>query len=487
LKLKDILACCETAGIRGDAGIDISDIVIDSRKVKPGALFVCISGTKLDGHAYAGQAAEKGAAALVVEHFLDDTGLPQALVHDSREALARLAGAFYGDPAKRLSIVGVTGTNGKTTTTYMLKSIFEAAGEKVGLMGTIATMVGDEVLPQTLTTPDPMEFHAALRKMADAGCGRVVMEVSAHALALRKMAGVVFDASIFTNLTQDHLDDFITMENYSGAKKLLFTGEYSRAAVVNADDPACAFISEGFGGRLLTYGVHSPADIRAEDTDVRPDGASYTMTYEGTATPIRLKLSGHFNIYNALGAAGAAMLLGVAPETLKTGLERIERMDGRMERVETGSDFTVLVDYAHTPDSIQNVLRAARVFARNRVVIVFGCGGDRDRTKRPAMGRLAGELADYVVLTSDNPRTEEPESIIDMIEPGLKGCNTPWVREADRHAAIGRALGEAKPGDVVIIAGKGHETYQDVMGVKRHFDDREVAREWLEKLQGRIV
>lgn len=487
MKLKDILACCETAGVRGDAGIGISDVVIDSRKVKPGALFVCISGTKLDGHAYAAQAAEKGAAALVVEHYLDDVGLPQALVGDSREALARLAGAFHGNPADKLSIVGVTGTNGKTTTTYMLKSIFEAAGVKVGLMGTIATMVGDEVLPQTLTTPDPMEFHGALRKMADAGCGRVVMEVSAHALALRKTAGVAFDASVFTNLTQDHLDDFVTMENYSGAKKLLFTDEYSRAAVVNADDPACAFISAGFRGRLLTYGVHSPADIRADVADVRPDGASYVMRYEGRDTPVNLRLSGHFNIYNALGAAGAAMLLGVGPETVKLGLERIERMNGRMERVETGGDFTVLVDYAHSPDSLQNVLRAARVFARGRVIVVFGCGGDRDRTKRPAMGRLAGELADYVVLTSDNPRTEEPESIIDMIEPGLAGCGKPWVRNADRHQAIGRALEEAKSGDVVIIAGKGHETYQDVMGVKRHFDDREVAREWLRKLQGRIV
>ncbi len=467
---------------RGGLDIDIADIVIDSRKAAPGAIFVCIPGAKADGHAYAGQAAEKGAAALVVERFLDELDVPQVRVADSREALARLCAAFHGNPADRLSIVGVTGTNGKTTTTYLLKSIFEQNGEKVGLMGTIATMIGSEELPQALTTPDPMDFHATLKRMAEAECTRVVMEVSAHAMALRKMAGVVFDAAIFTNLTQDHLDDFKTMENYSAAKKLLFTDAYTRKAVLNADDKAWAAMAEGFSGQVLTYGTGSAAGLRATESDVRPDGCSFRINYQGWSMPLALKLSGHFNISNAMGAAGAALLLGVPKEAVKAGLERVETMNGRMERVETNRGFTVIVDYAHTPDSIENVLRAARVFAQSRVIIVFGCGGDRDRTKRPIMGRLAGELADYIVLTSDNPRTEEPESIIDMIEPGLQGCGKPWVRNADRHAAIGLAIGEAKPGDVVIIAGKGHETYQDIMGVKRHFDDREAAREWLEKL-----
>ncbi len=467
---------------KGPLDVEISDIVIDSRKVAPGALFVCIPGAKADGHAYAGQAVERGAAALLVERFIDGIDVPQARVADSREVLARLCAAYHGKPADQLSIVGVTGTNGKTTTTYLLKSIFEQNGEKVGLMGTIATMIGDEVLPQALTTPDPMDFHATLRQMVEAGCNRVVMEVSAHALALRKMAGVTFDVAVFTNLTQDHLDDFKTMENYSAAKKLLFTDGYTRKAVLNADDKAWAAMAEGFGGQSLLYGAGDTAGLCATDINVRPDGCSFTMNFQGWSMPLTLKLSGHFNIYNAMGAAGAALLLGVSKEAVKTGLERVETMNGRMERVETSRGFTVIVDYAHTPDSIENVLKAARVFTQNRVIIVFGCGGDRDRTKRPIMGRLAGELADYIVLTSDNPRTEEPESIIDMIEPGLQGCGRPWVRNADRHAAIGLAIGEAKPGDVVIIAGKGHETYQDMMGVKRHFDDREVAREWLSKL-----
>ena len=482
MRLAELLAGCECMEARGGLDIEITDIVIDSRKAAPGALFVCIPGTKQDGHAYAGQAVEKGASALIVERFVEGAEVPQVLVRDSREALARLAAAYHGNPAALFSIVGVTGTNGKTTTTYMLKSIFEAAGEKVGLMGTISTMIGADALPQALTTPDPMEFHGALRKMAEAGCGRVVMEVSAHALALRKLAGVQFDASIFTNLTQDHLDDFVTMENYRAAKKLLFTDGMTRIAVLNADDADASFMAEGFGGRVLTYGASRDALLLAEDVEVRPDGAEFTLRRGELRLPISLKLSGHFNILNALGAAGAALELGVPADTVKFGLERIESMNGRMERVASEKSFTVIVDYAHSPDSIANVLKAARVFTKNRVLIVFGCGGDRDRTKRPIMGKLAGELADYIVLTSDNPRTEEPESIIDMIEPGLKGTGKPYVRNADRFEAIGIAIREAKSGDVVIIAGKGHETYQDVMGVKRHFDDREAAREWLKRM-----
>jgi UDP-N-acetylmuramoyl-L-alanyl-D-glutamate--2,6-diaminopimelate ligase len=482
MKLRNLVASCESIEARGKLDTNISNIVIDSRKAAPGVLFVCISGTKVDGHAFAGQAAEKGAAAFVVEHFVDGLDAPQVLVPDSRDAFARLSAAFHGNPAGGLSIVGVTGTNGKTTTTYMLKSIFEAAGEKVGLMGSIATMIGYEMMPQALTTPDPMDFHASLRQMLDAGCGRVVMEVSAHALDLRKMAGVVFDASIFTNLTQDHLDYFVTMENYGNAKKRLFTDEMSRAVVLNADDPACAFMAEGFRGETLTYGVGGTVALRAEDVEVRTDGTSFTMCGDGWRMPVRLSLLASFNVSNALGAAGAALLLGVPRETVREGLERVVLMNGRMERVETGGDFAVIVDYAHTPDSIQNVLNAAREFARNRVIIVFGCGGDRDRSKREIMGRLAGELADFIVLTSDNPRTEEPESIIDMIERGLKGRGKPYARNADRHAAIGLAISEARGGDVVVIAGKGHETYQEIMGVKRPFDDRKAAREWLDRL-----
>ena len=482
MKLKDLLARCGYGTAADWADVEITDIVIDSRKVKPGALFVCIPGTKVDGHLYAGQAVASGAAALVVEHTVEGVEAPQIPVADCREALARLAAAFHGNPAERLSIIGVTGTNGKTTTTYLLKSIFETAGEKVGLLGTIATLVGDRVLPQALTTPDPMDFHAALKAMEDAGCTRVVMEVSAHALALRKVAGIRFDAAIYTNLTQDHLDDFHTMENYRAAKKKLFTPEAARAIVLNCDDPNCAFMAEGFTGPQSTYGSGTGAALRCVQKDVRPDGASFTVAYKGTKTPVELHLPGEFNVYNAMGAIGAALAVGIPMAAVVEGLEHVRSMNGRMERVETGREFTVIVDYAHTPDSLENMLHAARGFTPGRVLVVFGCGGDRDRTKRPIMGRLATSLADYAILTSDNPRTEDPDSIIGMIEPGAREGGGAYERITDRRAAIGRAIGMAKPGDVVIIAGKGHETYQDVMGVKHHFDDREVAREFLAAL-----
>ena len=482
MKLANLLGNCGFLEARGSLDADITDIIIDSRKVTPGALYVCIPGTKVDGHAYASQAAEKGAAALVVERFLDDAAVPQVKVKDSREALAKLAAEFHGNPAQRVSLTGVTGTNGKTTTTYMLKSIFEAAGEKVGLMGTIATLVGDVSLPQMLTTPDPMELHGALKHMADEGCKRVVMEVSAHALALRKLAGVQFDTVVFTNLTQDHLDDFKTMERYRDAKKLLFTDEFARAAVLNGDDPNGNFMAVGFHGPVVFYGQSESASLRATDADVRPDGISFTIQHEGREMPVSMRLSGHFNIYNALGAAGAALLLGIPLDTIKRGLENIKVMNGRMERVENKQGFTVIVDYAHSPDSIENLLRAARVFTHNRVIIVFGCGGDRDRSKRPIMGRLAASLADYAVITSDNPRTEEPESIVDMIVSGAIEGDGLYIKIVDRQEAIGHAIQSARKGDVVLIAGKGHETYQDVMGVKRHFDDREVARAFLERL-----
>jgi UDP-N-acetylmuramoyl-L-alanyl-D-glutamate--2,6-diaminopimelate ligase len=419
---------------------------------------------------------------LIVEHFLPQISLPQVQVADSREALARMAAAFYGNPADGMSIVGITGTNGKTTTTYLLKAIFEAAGEKVGLMGTIATMVGDEVLPQSLTTPDPMEFHSALRRMADAGCRRVVMEVSAHALALRKMAGVVFDVAIFSNLTQDHLDDFKTMENYRQAKALLFADGVTRAAVLNADDQGSALVAGGFHGPRLWYGLQEGADLRATQVDARTDGVSFTMNYQGRTLPVALGLSGHFNVSNALSAAGAALLLGVDIDTVIAGLNSVQRMNGRMERVENNRGFTVLVDYAHSEDSLENLLKAAKVFTKNRIIVVFGCGGDRDRTKRPHMGRIATSMADLSILTSDNPRTEDPRAIVEAIEGGAREGGKPYLKIVDREAAIEAAIKAARPGDVVLIAGKGHETYQDAMGVKRHFDDREVARKVLDRL-----
>ncbi|MDD3242842.1 MAG: UDP-N-acetylmuramoyl-L-alanyl-D-glutamate--2,6-diaminopimelate ligase [Eubacteriales bacterium] len=479
MKLQDIIQNSGYQCIDGNVMTEIGNITIDSRKVKPGDLYVCIPGTKVDGHAFALNAVENGASALAVQRLIPELNVPQVLFHDCREGLARMASAWYGDAARHLSIVGITGTNGKTTTTYLLKTILEEAGYKVGLMGTIATIIGEEELPQSLTTPDPMDFHSALARMAKAGCTKVVMEVSAHALALRKMSGVHFDTVVFTNFTQDHLDDFKTMENYRAAKKLLFTNEMARSAVINTDDPTGFFMKSGFSGPTICYGIGDNAGgLTATQVVVEPHGISFVMNYNGESQPVKLGLTARFNVYNALAAAGAALQLGVAPQTVAAALAKVSGMNGRMERVETGLPFTTIVDYAHSPDSLENSLRACRPLAAgNRVITVFGCGGDRDRTKRPIMGRIASELSDFFVITSDNPRTEQPESIIDMIEAGLQGCATPYVRIADRAEAIKCAMRRAQPGDIVLIAGKGHETYQDAMGVKRHFDDREKVRE----------
>ncbi|MDD4797339.1 MAG: UDP-N-acetylmuramoyl-L-alanyl-D-glutamate--2,6-diaminopimelate ligase [Eubacteriales bacterium] len=474
MKLQKLILNSGYQCIDGDAMAEIGNISIDSRKVVPGDLYVCISGTKVDGHAFALNAVENGAAALAVERLIPDIDVPQVLFRDCRDGLARMAAAWYGNVAERMSIVGITGTNGKTTATYLLKKILEEAGHKVGLMGTIATIIGDEELPQSLTTPDPMEFHGALARMAQAGCTRVVMEVSAHALALRKMSGVVFDVAVFTNFTQDHLDDFKTMENYRAAKKLLFTDGMARSAVINADDATGRIMMNGFGGPALTYGIAQDCELKATNVQVAPGGISFHMVYQDTVTPVTLGLTARFNVYNALSAAGAALRLGVSPGVIARGLAKVTSMNGRMERVDTGLDFTTIVDYAHSPDSLENCLRAARPLADgHRVIVVFGCGGDRDRTKRSVMGRIAAQLSDYFVITSDNPRTEQPESIIDMIEAGVEGFDTPYARIADRAEAIKYALHKAQSGDIVLVAGKGHETYQDVMGVKKHFDDRE--------------
>lgn len=458
---------------------DISDILIDSRKVSPGSLFVCISGTKADGHAFAADAVRQGAVAVVAERALPGIAVPQVLVRDSREALSLLAASFHGHPARKLGLIGVTGTNGKTTTTWLIRDILKSVGEKTGLIGTVVNMVGDEEVPQHLTTPDPMELQGLLRRMADAGCRYVVMEVSAHALELRKLAGLSFQCGVFTNLTQDHLDDFKTMERYRAAKKRFFTDFAMKTALVNADDPAGADMVSQFGGVAMTYGIDAPADIQATELSMSLTGARFTLRAGALTMPIALALPGRFNVYNSLAAAGVAMSLGLSLRVTAEGLARARSVSGRIERVPADTDYTVIVDYAHSPDGIRNILEAVRELAGGRVIIVFGCGGDRDRTKRPIMGRIAGELADYAILTSDNPRTEEPDAIIDMIEPGIRETGAQYERVTDRRAAIRRALDMAGKGDIVLIAGKGHENYQEIMGVRHPFDDREVVREIL--------
>lgn len=469
---------CRTEG--GESP-EIADIVIDSRKVSPGSLFVCIRGARHDGHEYAAEAVARGAAALVAEREIPGAGVPQALVDDSRDALSRLASAYYGHPSRGMELIGVTGTKGKTTTTWLIRDILSSVGEKTGLIGTVVNKAGDEVIAQHLTTPDPMELQGLLRRMADAGCRRVVMEVSAHALALRKLAGLSFRAGVFTNLTQDHLDDFGTMENYRAAKRRFFTDYEMQFALSNADDRAGRDMIAGFPGVAMTYGIDAPADFRAEGIRMTWDGIAYTLCAGALQTPVRLPLPGRFNVRNSLAAAAVALELGLSLRTVAGGLMSAGTVPGRFERVNAGSQFSVVVDYAHSPDSIRSILEAVRELTPGRVIAVFGCGGDRDRTKRPVMGRIAGEGSDYVILTSDNPRTEDPEAILDMIEPGVRETGAACERIADRRAAIARALSVARKGDTVVVAGKGHERYQEIMGVRRPFDDRETVLELLKE------
>ena len=468
----------------GQGDLEIADIAIDSRKACPGCLYVCIPGGRVDRHAFAAQVVEDGAVALVVERALD-IPVSQVLVKNSRQTLALLAAAFYGYPARELEIMGVTGTKGKTTTTYLIKSILEQHGEKIGLIGTMANLSGDRSLPQTLTTPDPMEFHGLLREMANDGCKRVVMEVSAHALELSKLEGVRFSIGLYTNLSQDHLNDFITMDNYRNAKKKLFTDAMVEQVLVNADDPWGAYMVQDYHGAVLTYGCRE-GQVRAEDIRLSMDGISYTLAAGPVKKPIRLHIAGEFNVYNSLAAAVACMQMGCSLETIARGLGAVKSVSGRVQRIETTTPYAVFVDYAHSPDSLEKILEVARSFVKDgKLTVVFGCGGERDTSKRPIMGAIAARMADNIIITSDNPRTENPEAILDMIEEGITGAATPYQRIADRRKAIHAAIDGAQPGDVIIIAGKGHETYQDIMGEKHHFDDREVVQEYLGMVPGK--
>ena len=460
---------------------EITGITIDSRKVEKGNIYICISGFKVDGHIFAKSAADSGAAAIITEKELEDIDIPQLVVGNSRHALSICAATWFGNPAEHLKIIGITGTNGKTTTSHMLKTILEANGIKSAAIGTIGTYINDEVYSQKLTTPDPMELQEIFALAKEKGCEVVIMEVSAHALELNKVDGVTFFASAFTNLTQDHLDDFEHMENYKNAKKKLFTG-ISQRAVVNMDDAAGEQMAADFAGQLVTYSTKAQkADFFGKDIELSEDGFTYNMVAGGKTTKIDICIPGLFNVYNSLTAAALANLLGLSIEQIQSAVSKIKNVDGRMEKVEVNADFHVFVDYAHSSDSLENLLVNVNKFCEGRVICVFGCGGDRDTLKRPIMGRISGENADFSIVTSDNPRTEVPDSIIDMIEVGIKEVTDKYIRITDRKQAIHRALDMAEAKDIVVIAGKGHETYQDVMGVKHHFDDREIVREYMNR------
>jgi UDP-N-acetylmuramoyl-L-alanyl-D-glutamate--2,6-diaminopimelate ligase len=490
----DELIGADVVRVVGDPSVEISGLAYDSRRVGPGTLFFCVPGEKADGHDFAAAVVEAGAAALVVERELE-VGVPQVVVADARAAMALLAARFEGDPTARLRVVGVTGTNGKTTTAFLVREILEAAGVTCGLLGTVKQVVGGAEEEMVRTTPEAIDLQRTFRRMLEAGDRACAMEVSSHAMTLRRADAIHFEIALFTNLTQDHLDFHADMEDYFLAKRRLFEAGPG-TAIVNVDDPYGRRLVEEFD--CVTFSAEgAPADYAARGVRFDAGGAEFTVVFPPTGrkptntegnrpvggeVAVRTGLPGHFNVANALGAFAAARALGVEPEAAAAGLARAARVPGRFEPIDEGQGFAVLVDYAHTPDSLENVLRAARRLTEGRLISVFGAGGDRDRDKRPKMGRAGAELSDLTVITSDNPRSEQPEAIVAEVAAGASGAEELEV-VVDRRAAIGLALARARPGDTVVIAGKGHEQGQEFEdGRKIPFDDREVAREELRKL-----
>lgn len=462
--------------------MDISGIAYRSDAVRPGDAFFCIPGFAHDGHDFAADAVSRGASVVVAQHSLEGLGrVPVLVVPDTRVELARAAAHFFGDPSSRLKVIGITGTNGKTTTTYLVDSIMRSHGQMTGIIGTVETRVGEERIPAARTTPESADLQRLLARMLEAGVDSVAMEVSSHAIDLRRVEAVHFAVAAFTNLTQDHLDYHHTIEEYFAVKKRLFTEMPVGARVVDIDDPLGAGMAADFDD-VLTVGLSPDAMIRAEEIELHATGARFNLcTPEGRAR-IALPLAGSFNVSNALVAAGCALAIGVPIESIVSGLEHAPQVPGRLERVDAGQAFTVYVDYAHTPDSLEKAISAVRGVTEGRVITVFGCGGDRDPDKRPLMGAAAAFASDHVVVTSDNPRSEDPVGIILQIEDGLKLGTASYETEPDRRSAIAKAVGQATAGDAVLIAGKGHEDYQIFADRRIDFDDRLVAREELERL-----
>jgi len=470
--LIDALAPVEVVG---RAPVDVTDLAYDAREAGPGSLYFCIRGSRADGHDFAPEAIVNGAVALVVERPLE-LPVPQLVVEDARHAMPLAADEFFGRPTEQLEVAGVTGTNGKTTTAFLLYAILAAAGRRPGLLGTIESRVGGERRAALRTTPEAIDLQRTFREMLDAGDRSAAVEATSHGSELGRLDRVRFSALVFTNLTQDHLDFHGTLERYFDAKRRLFT-EARPAAAVNVGDEHGRRLAEELRGHneLLTFGLVDDAELRPEELELGPRGAHL----RAGGIELETRLRGRFNVENVLGAVAAARLLGIDDDAIAYGVRELRGVPGRFEAVDEGQPFAVLVDYAHTPDSLENVLRTARDLAQNRVICVFGCGGDRDRGKRPLMGRIATELADLAIVTSDNPRSEEPEAIIAEI---LEGTGSEAEVEPDRREAIARAVAEAGEGDVVVIAGKGHEQGQQFADRTIPFDDREVAREALRRL-----
>ena len=467
---------------RNGANVPVTGVGCDTRRLAGGEVFVAVSGLKQDGHDFIWEAVARGAAAVVAGRVMPTPrDVPDTVVEAARAAFAELASRFYGHPSRRINLIGVTGTNGKTTTTYLLRSIFESAGERVGVIGTVEYGIGNERMPAAATTP-PSDFtNQLLAEMVERGCRSAVMEVSSHALAQRRVDGLHFAAAVFTNLTRDHLDYHLTLSKYRAAKRLLFTMLPPHGvASLNHDDPSSAVMARATAARKITYGLRRRADVGVRGAQTSIDGTRARLSLGGEEIAFHSKLIGRHNLYNIAGAAAVAWAMGYDVEPIRAGVEAMESVPGRLERVDASPGPVVLVDYAHTDDALENVLTALQPLVRGRLIVVFGCGGDRDRGKRPRMGRVADRHADLILLTSDNPRSEEPMSIIREIEKGITDASK-YAVEADRDAAIRKAISIARDGDVVLIAGKGHETVQHFKDGSRHFDDREVARQHLRR------
>ena len=478
MELEALIRALAPSEVIGARPVEIRDLAHDTRAVRDGALFFCVPGSRVDGHGLAGAAVEHGAAAVVVERPVE-VAVPQLVVPDARVAMAVAADVFFGEPTKALEVVGVTGTNGKTTTAFLLHAILRAAGRSPGLVGTVEWIVGGERRPAPFTTPEAIDLQRLFREMLEAGDDSVAVEASSHGSALGRLDRTRFAALVFTNLSQDHLDLHGTIEEYFLAKRRLFTGAQPPPAAVNVGDEwgrrLAAELAETHRAPLVTFGLEAGGEVWADGLEMSATGSRFTAAGIELATPLR----GAFNVENALGAVAAALLLDLPEEAIAEGLASVPAVPGRFEPVDAGQPFSVIVDYSHTPDSLESALRAAREIADGRVLVVFGAGGDRDRGKRPLMGRVAARLADVAIVTSDNPRSEDPLVIIQDV---LQGAGVDVEIDPDRRSAIERAVSLAAPGDVVLIAGKGHEQGQEIAGVVHPFDDRAVVREALTAL-----
>jgi UDP-N-acetylmuramoyl-L-alanyl-D-glutamate--2,6-diaminopimelate ligase len=489
MKLSHVIEGLEVRVVSGSLEAEVRGLCIDSRRLAKGDMFVALRGAGFDGRDFIGEAIGAGASAVLMEGAGSAPvhEVPCVMVKDARAALARVAGNFHGHPSEGMDVLGVTGTNGKTTTAYLIRAMLRAAGHSVGMIGTISYMIGEEAKEAPFTTPEAPEFQGLLKKMLEAGCGYVVSEVSSHALAQMRVDGTKFRAAVFTNLTRDHLDFHKGMRSYFDAKKRLFMELLEGASIVNVDDTYGAELASVLKGNVLTFGLETEADIMARDISNTREGLSFDLVTGDIVSGrgslrIESPLVGMFNVYNILAAAGACLALGVEGHHIAAGVKHMQPVEGRFRRVEEGQDFLCIVDFAHTEDALRRLIDTAREFTEGRIITVFGCGGDRDRTKRPAMGEVATSLGDFTVITSDNPRSEDPMEIISGILSGVVG--DAYEAVPDRAEAIRLAVEMARRGDTVIIAGKGHESYQEVKGVRHGFSDVEKAVESISAIQG---